>query len=71
MVEQPHRLFVQQPAGIGQAHRPGAAFDQGDAQFLLQLLDLAAQRRLGDVEPLRRAREVLLVRHGDEVAQVP
>ena len=40
------------------------------ADLLLELADLLAERRLGHVQPLRRAAEVQLLGDGDEVAKV-
>ncbi|MDF3608220.1 hypothetical protein PE067_19980 [Paracoccus sp. DMF-8] len=64
------RLFIEQPPRIGQPDRAGLALDQGDAQLLLQQLDLAAQRRLCDVQDLCRAGKVPLARDGGEIAQL-
>ena len=49
---------------------PGVAHEQGDAELVLQPLDAGRQRLLGEVEPLRGAREVQLLRHREEVAQL-
>ena len=51
--------------GVG-ATRPRAA--HGHPELTLQLLNLPAERRLGDVESLRGAGEVTLFRDGDERA---
>ena len=67
LVEQRLRVRVKERAGLGQAQRPRAFFDQHDAEILFQLLDLPAQRRLGDVQPFGGACEVPLFRHGHEV----
>ena len=53
-----------------QLNRVVLALEQRRTQLLLQILDLPAQRRLRDVQPLGGAGEALLVGHGDEVAQV-
>ncbi len=65
-----HGMFVEQPSGLGQPQGPGVAVEQLDADLVLELADLAAQRRLGDVEDLGRAGEVPLIGDGDEVAKV-
>jgi putative GTP pyrophosphokinase len=44
---------------------------QLDTQRALQLADLPRQRRLRDVQALGGATETQLLRHGDEVAQLP
>jgi hypothetical protein len=51
--------------------RAGAVPDeQRHAQLVFQLADLPRQRRLRDVEPLRRPREVPLFRYRDERPQM-
>jgi hypothetical protein len=42
---------------------------QRRAELVLQQPDLAAQRRLGDVQPRGRAREVALLGDRDEVGE--
>ena len=42
--------LAKEGAGLGQADAPGLPAQQGEAQFLLQLGDLAAQGRLGHVQ---------------------
>ena len=42
-----------------------------DAQLLLELLDLPAQRGLRDVQDFRRPAEAPLACHGDEIPEVP
>ena len=61
----------QRLAGDGQLHAVGRAAQQLAAQQLLERPDLPAQRRLGDVEPLRGPAEVELLGDRDESAQVP
>ena len=46
------------------------AFDQFRSQRFLQPAQLVAQRRLGDVQALRRAAEMPLLLDRDEVAQL-
>ena len=70
-VEHLHRLLEQQAPGVGQRQGPAGAVEQRDPDLVLKLLDLPAQRRLGDMQPFRRAREVPLPRHRDEVAELP
>jgi len=45
------------------------AREQVGAERLLELVDLVAQRRLGDVEARGGAAEVQILRDGEEVAQ--
>jgi hypothetical protein len=56
------------PTGDGELRRAPDAGEELDAELTLQLLDLPAERRLGDVESLRGAGEVTLFRDGDERA---
>jgi hypothetical protein len=57
-------------AGVRQLHLTAAAVEQAGSELLLELPDRHAQRRLRDIQPLRRPAEVQLLRHGDEVPQV-
>lgn len=66
--EQLHRVRIEEAPRVGHLQRPRMALEQRHAERLLELLDLAAQRRLRDVQALGRAREVLLLRDRDEVA---
>ena len=56
------------PGGVGQ--RALAAVQQAPAQLVLQQLDLAADRRLRDVQPLGRPGEAALLGHGPEHLQL-
>ena len=68
-VEQAGSALEQEPPGVGQRDLVRRAPQQLDAELALEQAHLPAQRRLGDVQALGRAREVALGRHGDEVAQ--
>ena len=57
-------------AGRGQADLPAAAFEQRDAERMLEQLDLPAERRLGHEEPPRRATEMQLLGDRDETAKL-
>ncbi|MNP72769.1 hypothetical protein D3C76_1693850 [compost metagenome] len=48
---------MEKPSGVGQPQRP-ATLEQHHPQFILQLLDLPAQGRLGDVQPFSGAGEI-------------
>jgi rhodanese-related sulfurtransferase len=69
----------EQPAPLGQQHltrrchpqHPVGAVEQLHPQLLLELPHGSAQGRLGDVQPLRRARDVALLRDRDEVPDEP
>ena len=65
-----HGLLVEQLATVGEADRSAAALDQGNTEFVLELLDLPAERRLGDMQRLCRTSEVPLTRHGYEIAEL-
>ena len=47
------------------------AEEERDAELVLQLADVAAERRLRDVQPFRRPRHARLFGDGDERAKVP
>ena len=47
-----------------------AAIEQGQAEFGLELEDLAAQRRLADLASVRRAAEMSVIGERDDVAQI-
>src|SRR5207302_143411 len=55
---------------FGEPDGPGAAFQKQEAQLLFQVADLAAQRRLRNVQLQRGARDVLLFGHADEIAEM-
>ncbi|GAB3109206.1 hypothetical protein GCM10027055_07020 [Janibacter alkaliphilus] len=50
----------------GEPHRAGGALEERAAEVALQLLDGAAQRWLGHVQPLRGPTEVELLGHREE-----
>ena len=64
------RVRMEEAAGLRELERAAAALEQQHADFLFELLNLPAQGRLGDMQPLGRAGEVELFGNGDEVAQV-
>ncbi len=55
----------------GEGHAAAAALEQPGAHRVFQLPDLGTQYLLGDVDLVRRGGEALLLRHRDEVSQVP
>ena len=69
--QQPARAIQQRVAGDGQLHPVRRAAQQLAAQEPLDRADLAAQRRLREVQPRRSAAEVELLGDGDEGPQVP
>jgi hypothetical protein len=69
LVEQRRGALEQEPPGLGQLERVRRAVHELDAELLLEQPHLPAQRGLGDMEPLGRAREVPLARDRHEVAQ--
>ena len=69
LLQQHIGVFVEKPPGLGQPQR-SAAFEQDHPQFVLQLLDLPAQRRLGDVQAFGGAGEVEGFTQHLEIAQM-
>ena len=65
-VEHPVGLVEEGRAGAGQLDPAVVALEQRRADRLLQLLDLARQRRLGHLEALGGPTEVQLLGDGDE-----
>ena len=63
-------LFEKRSAGRSELHATLSANEKRRADLLLQILDLLAERGLGGVQALRRAGEVQLLRHSDEIAQM-
>ena len=59
-----------QPSGFRHPYLPLRAMKQRDAELLLELADLQAQRRLADVQPFGRAAEMEEFSHGDRVAKM-
>ncbi len=51
-----------------QTHAARGPGEERRAKLILQAAELAAQRRLGDVEPSGRSSHVPFLGHGDEVA---
>src|SRR5689334_3997168 len=70
MVEDRGRLGREVAPELGEHDAAAAALEQRLAELVLERLDLTAQRRLRDAESLGCARDVLLLRHGDEVLQL-
>ncbi len=63
--------FAQQVAALlGEMNPLLAAVEQVDTQLVFQLLDLPAQRRLGNVEPLGGLADIFGFGHCDEVAKL-
>jgi len=57
LLQQHVGVLIEKPPGLGQPQRP-PTFQQDHAQFVLQLLNLPAQRRLGNVQAFGGAGEV-------------
>ena len=70
MIEDRGRLRREVPPELGEHDAAAAALEQRLAELVLERLDLAAQRRLRDAQSLGGARDVLLLRHRDEVLQL-
>jgi hypothetical protein len=69
--EDPSRPFQHRLARRRKLHRPGVALEEFQPQPRLELADLAAERRLRDVQALGRAPEVELLGDRHEVAHLP
>lgn len=67
--QQRRSALEQEFARLGQLELVRGPVQQVDSELLLEQPHLAAQRRLGDVQPLGRAREVSFLRDRDEVLQ--
>ena len=57
-------------AGLGQAHAAVDAGEQGGTEFFLEPLHLACQRRLGDAQMRRGARDAAKLGDADEIARL-
>src|ERR1043166_9418646 len=57
--------------GLGEPQSPRAVLKQSDAQFVFELANLAAEGRLGNMQPRGGASHILIFRDGYEVPQVP
>lgn len=69
LLQQHIGVFIEVPPGFGQPQWP-ATLQQDHAQFILQLLDLPAQRRLGNVQAFGSTGEVQGFPQHLEVTQV-
>jgi hypothetical protein len=56
--------------GFGEPHGFRAVVEKRNAQFIFEVANLPAQRRLRNVKPRGGARHVLFFSDGDEVSQV-
>ena len=64
-------MLVEPPAGRGQRDPARPSFEQLDAEIGFEGGDVVAQRRLRDVERLRRPRQHAGVGDGDEIPELP
>jgi hypothetical protein len=64
-------VFEEGPAGVGQLDAARFSAEQLDVELALDHLDLLAQWRLLHAEPFGGARDVLFLRDGDEVPEMP
>ena len=69
--EQGTRIRKEGSPRIRQAHHSSRPFQKLYPQLIFQRLDLVAQRRLGDVQPLGSPAEVQFLGHGDKVSKMP
>jgi hypothetical protein len=71
IVQDTSRVAQEQCPRRAQSNATRQSVEQEESDLLLQILDLPRQRRLRDMEPRRRATEVLLLPDRDEIAQMP
>ena len=71
LLQRARREGEEQLAGLGRHHLLADAVEERLADLFLELADLVRQRRLGDVDPLGRAREAQAIGQRHEVAKVP
>src|SRR5208282_2932050 len=64
------RLFQHDAARVGKLDAAARALEQLHPEFVFELADLLAERRLRHMQALRGAAEVQLFSDGDEVAEV-
>ena len=69
--KRPLSALEQRGAGRGQLDSARRANEQHEAELSLQLPNRTRKRRLRHVQTLRRSPDMKLLRHGDEVAQLP
>jgi hypothetical protein len=69
--QRPARPFHESFARLRQVHAVRTPREQRHAQFTLQIMDRATQRRLGDVQMVRGAPDTMRVGDRDERPQVP
>jgi hypothetical protein len=67
--ERERRLFEERPPRDGELDVAAGAHEQVRAERALELVDLVAQRRLGDVEARGGPAEMELLRDGQEIAE--
>jgi hypothetical protein len=70
VVQDTSRVAQEQFPRRAQSNATRQSVEQEESDLLLQILDLPRQRRLRDMEPRRRATEVLLLPDPDEIAQM-
>ena len=63
-------VTVEKLPRFGELERTRATLKQLHAQFFFKLLNLAAQRRLGDKQLFSGAGKALLLGHGHKIAQM-
>ncbi len=68
--EQRAGVGKQMVARLGERHLPARPLEERIADLLLQFADLLAERRLRDMQRLRRPREMLMIRDSDEIREV-
>jgi hypothetical protein len=64
------RFIEEEASAIGQAQGGSAAFEKRGSKFLFKVANLAAERRLRHVQTLGSPGDVLLLGHGNKVAEM-
>ena len=64
-------MLVEPSAGRGQRDPARPSFEQFDAELGFERGDVVAQRRLRDIERLRRPRQHAGIGDGDEIPELP
>jgi hypothetical protein len=64
------RVIKEAPAGVGQFNAPAIAPEKGDAEVFLEVLDLPAERRLGEIQAECGPAEVQFLSDRHEIAEL-
>jgi len=70
LIDEDARFVEEDAAGIGEFDFAAVTNEEADAEFGFELLNLATERRLGDVQAARSLGKIEGFGDGDKVAQV-